>query len=116
MSYPERTSSSKRHRRIASASVSSISSNWAAVTRVPPSLPLTTGSQFSVIGSAQRPLEVQSLSAEGLGSPGEHPSSELRPPSAGRGSDGREVVEAGPLRLVLAVDPPREEEQPAEDD
>src|SRR5687768_9074632 len=32
MSYPERTSSSKRQRRIASASVSSINSNWAAVT------------------------------------------------------------------------------------
>jgi hypothetical protein len=32
MSYPERTSSSKRHRKTASDTVSSINSNWAAVT------------------------------------------------------------------------------------
>ena len=42
----------------------------------PPSSSTTTGSQFSVIGSVQRPLEVQSPSAEGLGSRDERPSSE----------------------------------------
>jgi hypothetical protein len=41
-----------------------------------PSSSSTTGSQFSVIGSAERPLEVQSRRAEGLGSPDERPSSE----------------------------------------
>src|SRR5262245_33373204 len=119
MSYPERTSSSKRQRRIISASVSSISSNWAAVT-APPSSSTTTGSQLSVIGLQPRPLEVQSGRSEGPASRGERPSFELRPPP-GRGegfyeSNARQLVDAGALRLVLAVRPPGEEEDPAEHD
>ena len=80
MTAPARRSSSKRHRKIASASVSSINSNWAAVTAASLFV-FDYRSQFSVIGSPQRPLEVQSLRAEGLGSPDERPSSEGSPTS-----------------------------------
>src|SRR4029077_2538169 len=117
MSYPERTSSSKRQRRIISASVSWISSNWAAVT-APPSSSTTTGSQLSVIGPQPRPLEVQSRRSEGPASQGERPSFELRPPPTCRegapvGSDSGQLVDAGALRLVLAVGSPGKEQDPA---
>ena len=64
-SYPDRASSSKRQRRIISASVSSIVSNWAAVTGPPSSMALSRY-RLHLLGASWASLEVQTARAKGL--------------------------------------------------